>query len=56
MEALRVEEREWIASKEAQVKAAGEGSEGGSIQPLLEATTAAEMTKERVYELEKYAN
>lgn len=56
MEALREEEREWIASKEAQVKEAGAGSEGGSIQPLLEATTAAELTKERVYELEKYAN
>lgn len=55
MEALRKEERAWIASKDAQVQAAGQENEGGSIQPLIEFTTAAELTRARVYELAKYA-
>ena len=55
MEALRIEEREWIASKDAEVRAAGLENEGGSLQPLLEATKAEELTKARVYELAKYA-
>lgn len=55
MEVLREEERAWITSKDAEVKAAGQESEGGSIQPLLEATKAAELTKARVYELAEYA-
>lgn len=55
MEVLRKEEREWIASKDAEVQAAGLENEGGSIQPLVEAMTAAELTKARVYELAKYA-
>ena len=56
MEALRKEEREWIAYKDAEVQAAGEESGGGSIRPSLEAATAAELTKARVYELAKYAD
>lgn len=55
MEALREEESEWIASKEAQVKAAGLENEGGTLQSLIEATKAAELTRDRVYELAKYA-
>ncbi len=55
MEALRIEEKEWIASKDAEVRAAGLENEGGSLQPLLEATKAEELTKARVYELAKYA-
>ena len=55
MEILRKEEREWIAAKDAEVQAAGQECEGGSIQPLMEATTAAELTKARVYELAEYA-
>ena len=55
LEVLREEERAWITSKDAEVKAAGQESEGGSIQPLLEATKAAELTKARVYELAEYA-
>lgn len=54
MEVLRKEEREWIASKEAEVQAAGQENEGGSLQPLLEAMKAAELTKARVYELAEY--
>ncbi len=55
MEVLRKEEREWIAFKEAEVQAAGQECEGGSIQPLVEAMTAADLTKTRVYELAEYA-
>lgn len=54
-EALRKEEREWIADKDAQAAEAGSESEGGSIQPLIVALRAAELTKERVYELAEYA-
>jgi len=55
MEALRKEEKEWIAFKDAEVQAAGQECEGGSIQPLEEATRAADLTKARVYELAEYA-
>lgn len=55
MEALREEEREWIASRDAEMKAAGLENEGGSLQPLLEADKGAELTKARVYELAKHA-
>ncbi len=56
MEVLRNEERDWIASKDEEVLAAGLENEGGSLQPLLEATTAAEPTKARVYELEQQSS
>ena len=56
MEALRSEEKAWIASRDAEVQAAGLENGGGSLQPLLEAETAAELTKARVYELAKYAD
>lgn len=55
MESLRAEEREWIARKEAEVEAAGAECEGGSIQPLIMSDKAAEMTRDRVYELAEYA-
>ena len=55
MEILRQEEREWIAEKDAKVQAAGQECGGGSIQPLEEATVAADLTKARVYELAEYA-
>ena len=55
LEVLRKEESEWIASKDAEVQAAGLENGGGSMQPLLEAMRAAELTKARVYELAKYA-
>lgn len=55
MEILRKEEREWIAAKDAEVQTAGQECEGGSIQPSVEATTAADLTKARVYELAEYA-
>ena len=55
METLRTEEREWIAFKDAEVETAGAEYEGGSAQPLDKAMKAADLTKERVYELKKYA-
>lgn len=55
MESLRIEERKWIADKEEQIKAAGQEFEGGSFQPTAESTMAAQLTRERVYELAKYA-
>lgn len=55
MEALRNEEREWITFKDAEVQAAGQECGGGSIQPSIEASVAAELTKARVYELAGYA-
>ena len=55
MEVLRKEEKEWIAFKDAEVQAAGQECEGGSIQPSVEASRAADLTKARVYELAEYA-
>lgn len=51
MEQLTEEQREWIQWKEREVKAAGSEVEGGSMQPLLENDKAAELTRDRVYEL-----
>ncbi len=55
MEAIRAEEREWIAYKEEEVKIAGQAYEGGSMQPMAESLRAAELTRERVYKLAEYA-
>lgn len=52
-ESLRAEEWAWISSKEQAVEAAGAGAEGGSLQPMLEYDEAAELTKERVYQLKE---
>lgn len=51
MEKLRAAQRTWIADKESAVEIAGKEVEGGSMQPMVEADTAAELTKERVYKL-----
>lgn len=51
MNALIIEEREWIAMKELAVKEAGAEVEGGSMQPMVMNLKAAELTKEKVYEL-----
>lgn len=51
MRALTVEELEWIAWKEAAAKEAGADVEGGSLYPLVTYSKAAEMTRDRVYEL-----
>lgn len=54
MDALTDEQRAWIAEKEQTVAVAGAECEGGSIQPMVMNLRAAEMTKERVYELMEY--
>lgn len=53
MNALTVEERDWIAAKEQAVDEAGAEYEGGSMQQMVRNQKAAELTKERVYELLK---
>lgn len=51
MNRLTVEEREWIEWKEQTVAEAGAGFEGGSMQPMIMNQKAAEVTKDRAYEL-----
>ncbi|MDE7478468.1 MAG: DUF1311 domain-containing protein [Lachnospiraceae bacterium] len=54
MAALTVEEREWIAWKEQEIEKAGADYEGGSMQTMFQNMKAAELTKDRVYELMKH--
>ena len=54
MEALTLEEKEWIKYKEAEVKKAGAEWEGGSMQPMIESDMASTLTRERVYVLAAY--
>lgn len=56
MKQLSVEEHNWIAEKEAAIEEAGAEYEGGSISALVVNNKAAELTKERVYELAGYLN
>ena len=51
MNELTDRQREWITRKEQEVKRAGSGCEDSSAQPMLMNQRAAELTKERVYEL-----
>ena len=48
------EQRAWIKRKEGNATAAGVQALGGTLQPLLESTTAGEMTRARVYRLAGY--
>lgn len=48
------EQRAWIKRKEGNATAAGVAALGGTLQPLLESETAAEMTRARVYVLAGY--
>lgn len=54
MTTLTQEERDWIKTKDSAVEEAGKDAEGGSLQPLLENDKAAELTRNRVYELAEY--
>ena len=54
MKDILTKQRAWIKEKEQKVKEAGAECEGGSLQPLLENTEAAELTRERAYELLDY--
>lgn len=51
MEALTLQERDWIKGKEAEADEAGKEFEGGSMQPMAYSLKAMELTRERVYEL-----
>lgn len=46
--ALKEEQRSWIKDKEEEVSKAGAQYEGGSIQPMIENETGAEITRKRV--------
>ena len=54
---LTENQKEWIKNKEAAVKDAGADFEGGSMQPMIENSTAADWTKKRVeYLMAKYVS
>ena len=54
MNDLLKEQREWIDMKETEAQKAGEEFAGGSMQALVVNQKAAELTRERVYELADY--
>lgn len=54
MSRLTDEEVAWISEKESAVAAAGAEVAGGSMQPFVENTKAAELTEARVHELAEY--
>lgn len=51
METIRTEQREWIAYKESEIEAEGAEYGMGTMRALVENDKAANLTKERVYEL-----
>lgn len=51
MTALTTEEIAWITEKESAIASVGAEFEGGTMQPYVENTTGADLTKERVYVL-----
>ncbi|MBR2122004.1 MAG: DUF1311 domain-containing protein [Lachnospiraceae bacterium] len=54
MKTLTAEQVKWIDNKESEVAKAAAEYEGGSIAPLVANTKAAELTRDRVYELMEY--
>lgn len=54
MDQLTAEELQWIDDKESEVAKAGAEFEGGSMQPFIENSRAADITRMRVYELADY--
>lgn len=52
--AVLEEQVAWIKRKEQNIIAAGAGAYGGTLQPLLENSTAKDMTRARTYELAEY--
>lgn len=54
MSTLKEEERSWIKDRDSQIEVAGKEAEGGTMQPMLENDTGADITRERVYELAEY--
>lgn len=54
MNTLKDEQGRWLAARDKAMKDAGLKAEGGSMQPLLEWTEGADITKKRVKELAKW--
>lgn len=54
MEELTEKQRAWIADQEEQVAAEGEEYGNGTMRPLAENDIAAELTREKVYELAEW--
>ncbi len=48
MTGLKEEQQKWIKDKEAAMKKAGSDFEGGTMQPMIEYSTGAKLTRERV--------
>ena len=48
MNSLKTEQQKWIKDKEASMKEAGADFEGGTMQPMIEYSTGAKLTRERV--------
>lgn len=55
MELLKRDQLEWIAYKEEESEAAGKEYEGGSMYSYIVNSKATKLTKNRIYELAKYA-
>ncbi|MCR5720493.1 MAG: lysozyme inhibitor LprI family protein, partial [Lachnospiraceae bacterium] len=51
MDYVTEEQREWIKQKEADAKEAGAEFEGGSMQPMMEYSTSASLTRKRAEDL-----
>lgn len=51
MNSLRDEQQKWIREKEASMKEAGADFEGGTMQPMIEYSSGATITRQRVEEL-----
>lgn len=48
------EEKKWISNKENAIEQAGLEYDGGTMRPMVENQTGADLTKQRVYELSQY--
>ena len=54
MDKLTQEEKKWISNKENAIEQAGLEYDGGTMRPMVENQTGADLTKQRVYELSQY--
>lgn len=54
MDKLTQEEKKWISNKENAIEQAGLEYDGGTMRPMVENQTGADLTKQRVHELSQY--
>ena len=54
MEQLKNEENDWIKYKDSEIEKVGQEYEGGSMRPMEENMTGADLTRDRVYVLKDY--